>query len=447
MARLLSQKSEIRAIKTICCKEIKEIKRLKLLGLLNSPDYFSYPPCKAAYERVMKIVQKSSEIITLEELVEDPVLEKDYRDIFANDTQTEPCMSNKEINQMVNTLEKYRKIRAVNDLVILGSTGLNADKIDIDALIEKLAIGVTKARQITSQTEEICISGEGGNSLDQVHEVLYSKAPTLLKTGYHAYDNKNGGLPVDGVVLIAATTSGGKSTMLLNLLKNLYSHNKVSVSKVSFEMSKRQEINRLLSNLSKISYTKFAQGLLTKDNKRTAEDAHLKFYKFGEKNGCRFATMCPEKGMTIDDVFITMKPYGFNVIGIDYISLLKGVSTDNMWRVMGDVCAQAKLFSRTNKCLVILLCQLDDDTDKIRYSNAMKENADVVWHWNYAKPEVRATHILDINASKVRDGELLNFPLAEVFDVMLIDNPSDYEESNPSDDDDDELINVNAGVA
>ena len=237
------------------------------------------------------------------------------------------------------------------------------------------------------------------------------------------------------------------STMLLNLLRNIYKVNKVSVAKISFEMSKRQEVNRLLSNISSIHYTKFAQGLLTKDDKRNAYNAHVKFNKFGIKNGCRYATICPEKGMTIEDVFITMKPFGFNVIGIDYVSLLKGVSVDNMWRIMGEVCAKAKMYSRANRCLVILLCQLDDDTDKIRYSNAMKENADVVWHWNYSKEEVRATHVIEINTSKARDGELIKFPLAERFEFMQVENPSDNDEDPGNDDDDDNLIRVNAGVS
>ena len=448
MAKMYSQKSEIRCIKTLTTPDIPENKRMRILSSITSSDYFNYPPCKAAHGRIMTIVKKKSEIITFSELIEDPVLEKDFREILTNAENIEPCGSAKEIRHMVDTLEKYRKIRAVYEIASKAMNGLNEEKFDIDIIIEDLTDGITKARQITSETDEICVIGKSGNSHEHVKQVLYSKMPPLLKTGYDHYDNLNGGLPVEGVMLIAATTSGGKSTMLLNLMRNLYRMNKISVCKLSLEMSKHQEMNRLLANLSGIHYKKFVQGLLTKAEKREALEAHDKFYAFGERNECRFASMSPEKGMTIDDVFITMKPYGFDVLGIDYISLLKGVSTENQWRIMGDVCAQAKTFSRQNKCLVILLAQLDDDSDKIRYSNGMRENCDVLWKWNYSKEETRKTRILDIIIGKARDGELDKFPLSEQFELMRIENPIDGDSTAPiEDDEDEELLNTNAGVA
>ena len=446
MASMSSQKTEIKCIKTITSHELPQNKRLKILGLLTNSEYFYYPPVKAAHARILLFAKKRSEIITFDDLLEDPAIEKDFRDILSNADTIRICQSNKEIRHMVGTLEKYRKIRAIYEAASKAINSLNADKFDEDSIIDTLAGDVTKARQITSEEEEMCIIGKDGNSYGLIKEVLYSKAPKLLKTGFDEYDELNGGLPTEGVMIIAATTSGGKSTMLLNLLINLYRINKISVSKVTFEMSKNQETNRFLSNLSGIHYKKFTRGLLSPREKREAEHAHDLFFKYGSKHGCRFATISPERGMTIDDVFITMKPYGFKVIGVDYISLLKGVDSDNQWKIMGNICAQAKSYSRANHCLVILLAQLDDETSKVRYSNGMKENCDVLWKWNYSKEETRETRTLDIRADKVRDGELCTFPLREMFEIMTIDNMGDDYNVDDSDIQDEDLADMGSGL-
>lgn len=448
MTALLSQKTEVRAIKTLTSSNIDERHRLKLLSKINNVEYFQYPPCKAALERIMIVLQKRQEFMVFSDLIADISLEKDYREVLENSDHVEECANGKEITQMVNTLEKYRKIRAINTMCSNALKTMKEDKFDVDAIIEELTNGITKARQISSETERMLVMGSEDNSRKVVHDVLWSKAPPMLRTGYDYYDNLNGGLPKDGVMVIAATTSGGKSTMLLNLLKNIYKINKVDVCKISLEMTERQEINRLVSNLSGIHYAKFVKGLLSKDEKKKAERFHDEFVKFGEKNDCRFSSLSPERGMSLDDILITVKPYKYDVIGIDYLSLLKGTDVDAQWRVLGNLTAQAKTFSRANKCLVILLAQLDHTSETIRYSKAIQENADVYWYWNYYDKAVRETKTLNVKIGKARDGELDTFDLAEKFEFMRIENPTESDSiSHEDEEDDDELENAKAGVS
>ena len=223
-------------------------------------------------------------------------------------------------------------------------------------------------------------------------------------------------------MLLASTTSGGKSALLMNLLKNMYSQEHRRVCRVSLEMGDKQEMTRLLSCISGISFGRIKQNKLNPKEKQRIKLAFEKFNDIGVKHKCVFNTVSPTKSMTIDDTLRMVKPYRYDVIGIDYISLLEEANGQDQWKILSSIIRDCKIFSRENKCLVIVLCQLDDESDRLRYSKGMKEHADVMWSWNYSKKEQRDLRIIPISTNKARDAELLNFDLAERFDVMQINN-------------------------
>jgi replicative DNA helicase len=67
----------------------------------------------------------------------------------------------------------------------------------------------------------------------------------MYKTGYKLYDDKNGGLPTTGVMLLAGATSSGKSVLSMNLMRQLHELNSIDVLKVTLEMTAEQEMNRI----------------------------------------------------------------------------------------------------------------------------------------------------------------------------------------------------------
>jgi hypothetical protein len=138
--------------------------------------------------------------------------------------------------------------------------------------------------------------------------------------------------------------------------------------------------------------------------------------------------------VTIDQLLMLVKPFGFQVIGIDYASLLDTSGEKDQWKALGEIARRAKIFATSNKCLVVLLCQLDSADDHIRYSQALLEHADVAWIWNYSKPEQRETKVIPIQQKKVRDGELYNFDLQEEFEIMTVSNTVGSSESSADSD-------------
>lgn len=418
--QLYSQDMEVRCIVTLTNPKVPEEQRSTLLGKL-SKDFFHYPPCAAAFNRIDVMARKRFELIDLPDLLEDPALEEDFRDIL-RDTDVKSCKNKKAIQRMLDGLDSYRKIRIVYDVANDALENIEGEALDVDKLLDTIGEKLTRARRNINEEDQFVVIGKNNNADEIVEDVLNSVVEQMIKTGFTKYDEKNGGLPEEGVMILAATTSGGKSAVLMNLLVNLYMLSKKRVCRISLEMGDRQEMQRLLSRLSQVPFWKIKQNKLSPKEKQRIKKAYSEFNQFGVDNDCVFTSISPTRGLRIDDALRMVKPFGFDVIGIDYVSLLEGVDDENQWRVMSSIVRDCKVFSRENKCLIIVLCQLDADTDRIRYSRGMKEHADVMWAWNYSKKEQRELRIIPVGVDKARDGELFTFELGERFDVMTAEN-------------------------
>jgi replicative DNA helicase len=417
--KLFSASLELAAVKSICSSK-DELVKAKLLGSLNKT-YFQYPPAKAAYERLSRMAKKRGEILSYSELVEDPALDEEYRDVL-RDSESPVCKDAARADKLLEKLSVYRKTRILYDMAKSVAESLKGNKVDIDQLLDSVTDQLSAVRSNTTMEKIVRSIGAGGNAVDMMAEALAEESAKLYKTGFKDFDDKNGGLPSAGVVIIAATTSGGKSTLLMNLLINLYLLNKISVANVSLEMPDLQLTNRIGSRLTRIPFWKFKQKRLSKEEKKKAKRAWKKLHEFGEENDCNFAIIAPDTSCTIDEALMLVKPYNYDVLAIDYVGLLEGADTEKQALALSNIVRQAKIFSNANDCLIILLAQLDKGSGDIRYSRAMEEHADNVWAWSYFTEEQRSTGILNIEQRKARDQELFPFELKEMFEVMSVAN-------------------------
>lgn len=417
--KLYSQVLETIAIRTICSARQPEI-QASLLGRLDE-SYFHYEPCKAAFNRVQSVAKRRSMILGWTDLVEDPALNEEYRDILRESDGT-ICKTVKRAYSLLGSLDKYRKTRSLYYMAKDIIEELKKPSVEVDDVLNSVTDRLTSTRSGEDLEQVVFTVGKNGNATDLVDKALSDEDEVLFKTGFKEIDEKNGGVPSEGVLILAATTSGGKSTMLMNMLMNMYRINKVSVANISLEMNEKKNTRRMLSRLTQIPYWKFVKKRLSAEEKELCRKAWNKFHRYGEKYGCQFGLITPVHSVTMTQVLTLAKPYGYKVLGLDYLSLLEGVDQDNQPRMLSAITRQAKIFSAENHCLVIILCQLDSEDDRIRYSKGILEHADAAWTWNYFKPEVRETKTLPIKQLKARDQELFPFELQEMFETMTVEN-------------------------
>lgn len=417
--KLFSTTLELQAIKSICDSKDAEAKALILAS--TTPDWFHYAPTKAAFERLNAVARRHASILSYSELCDDPALNEEFRDILT-DAESKPVRSKPEALKLLKRLGDRKTMRDSYEMAKHVIETLKGEAVEVDKLVEYVGASVASMQTGEALDDIVHTVGFEANADDAVEEALNEEDEPMFRTGFDEIDGKNGGVFSEGVLIIAATTSGGKSAVLMNLLMNLYKLNKISVANISLEMNKNKNVRRMLSRMTGIPLWKFVKKQLSTEERAAARKAWKRFTQFGKKNQCKFTMICPKKSITSDSAFALVRPYGFKVVGLDYAGLLEGVDDENQWRKLSAVVRQAKIFSGENKCLVIILAQLDSETENIRYSRGMLEHADGCWKWAYVKPEVRETHVLPINQIKWRDGELFGFELKEMFDTMTVDN-------------------------
>ncbi len=335
---------------------------------------FHYEPCAAAYARIATMAKKRGMLLSFSDLVEDPALSEDFRDILRDSKRTY-AKTMESAKSLVDILEKYRKTRALYHMAKDIHLALKGTEVDIDKMLDEASEKLAKARSGDSLTQLVRIIGKDANALNMVNEALDLTDDIMLKTGFDEFDTRNGGLPAEGVHIVAATTSGGKSVMGMNLAKNMYKINKVSVATCSLEMNDKKQTRRFLSSETGIELAKFNHKTLTAEERKQCRIAWKKFHRYGEENDCRYAIMSPSHAVNAQQVLMTLKPFGFKVIVIDYVGLLETNDKDQ-WKALGEVVRQCKIFSMANHCLIVVLAQLDSEDDHIRYSKGMLEHAD-----------------------------------------------------------------------
>lgn len=414
---------EVKAIRSITNAKMKSSLRMSMLGRLGI-EHFANEVTRKAFRRVSKLASARGELLSWSDLLADPNLPEEYRD-YLNDADAKPVSKLDRFAGVVEQLDKYRIRRHLADIARSIAETIEGDvseDFDEDTCLREVANKLQGAYSKT--TEEVVYTfGKSSNIKKMVKQVLHKPTERLYKTGYSEYDNKNGGFPTTGVVLLAGATSSGKSVLSMNLLRQMHELNAISVLKITLEMTAEQEMNRILSMLSGVPFAKIKQNQLTDKEKAKITKAAMKFDAECKARKSSFMYAAPSEGMSIDDVLYMGAAYNTKVLCLDYVGLLEGLDDDSQWRKMSEIVRKAKIFSARTGTLVVILCQLDEESGKIRYSKGMREHADVVWAWNYSDPELRETRHIPVEIIKVRDGQLFTMPLKEAFDTMRVDNP------------------------
>lgn len=426
MAVMHSKRSELLALFLIA-QGGKE--SYKLLGRLE-PAHFMFTATKNAFKRYVKMMSTKSVHLDWMAICEDPTLSDEHRQFLqAFDTDAR-FIKKASVDNLIGTLEKYRVGRSLVDLVNFTSKKLE-EEFDPDTLCDQVADQLLKART-RNEEKKIHHIGVGNNTTDIVKEILDQDAELpIIPTGLKSYDDVFGGLPDCGVVVLAATSSSGKSMMANQLALNMQDTGR-DVLKVSLEMPIDQEIIRILANRTGIPVNRIKNKKLTPKEVVKVKKAYKKFVLKSKEIKNRLSIISPQDDMSMRQVLMQAKPYNYDVIIIDYISLLEEEPGVEMWKHLSNIARQAKQFTMSNKCMIVLLAQLDEDSNKVRYSRAIKEHCDVMWTWHVTDAD-RENNKFTVNQTKGRNDGLLSFEVDVIFDQMRIHSDSSGASSDGND--------------
>lgn len=326
-------------------------------------------------------------------------------------------------------------------------TSLRRKLISAAATITELAFDAEKATDDvlnTSQHELFSVSVQGVDRgfvhIRDVLEQVYEEAaqvnsaegqPLGIPTGFRDLDALLGGLQKSDLVIIAARPSMGKSSLMLDIARNI-ALAKSHVALFSLEMSQQQLLSRMLATQSGVGLWDMRTGHLKEDE----------FIRLSEATG-----ILSDLNIFIDDTpganIIELRTkarrlfmeQGVDAIFVDYLQLIQGNSREGRVQEVSQVSMELKNMARELKVPVIALSQLsrktEDRPDRIpqlsdlRDSGSIEQDADIVMFIHreeYYDPETEKKGVAEIKISKHRNGPTGSVELAWVGEMACFKN-------------------------
>lgn len=412
---------ELSLLKTLLNEETPNKIKSKILGEIKS-DSFAFDETKGIYDLIFNnYINEGKKIPSLKVVLKHPDITREQR-IFLKKEKYEALTSKTDVEETLNTLKEYKRKRKLSELVMNAYEQLESNE-NSQIISEDIETRLLEARSGDKKNEDFIIGGsvEDNSANKFVNKVLSKEKEHLSKTGFKQLDYYLGGGCGEGdLVIITATTGGGKTAAILNLLKYVYTVNHENVVIESLEMKNKEIVERLLSMLSGVEYKKVRNKTFDEDEEYKLRKAWKRFNKVGKENDCRYHLDSPTEDVDIHQVLAPLTGMGYKWVLVDYITLL-AENNQNLTEAqsLSKIARYSKRWAQKNKAIVVLLAQLDEKTHTIRYSRAIKEHANT-WIWWHLHDEDRETGVCTWNLGKSRGSSIGSFDMRMDLEHMRI---------------------------
>lgn len=267
-------------------------------------------------------------------------------------------------------------------------------------IIEAASAGQESAQQLIDFAEQKIYDIRKGKSTDglvKIDEVVLEAYDELgrksgpdkemyigAKSGFADLDQVITGLSRSDLIIVAARPAMGKSVFALNLAANFARHNKDSEAVIfSLEMSKEQNVTRMLSSESFVELDYLMKGNISGDQ-------WTKLAKGAESLSGMNIYLDDTAGITIPQMKAKLRRLKRpGLVIIDYLQLMNSSRRiDNRVNEISEITRQLKLMAKELDIPVITLSQLsravESRTDKrpllsdLRESGSIEQDADIV---------------------------------------------------------------------
>lgn len=267
-------------------------------------------------------------------------------------------------------------------------------------IIEAASAGQESAQQLLDFAEQKIYDIRKGKSVDglvKIDEVVLEAYDELgrksgpdkelyvgAKSGFADLDHVITGLSRSDLIIVAARPAMGKSVFALNLAANFARHNKDSEAVIfSLEMSKEQNVTRMLSSESFVELDYLMKGNISGDQ-------WTKLAKGAENLSGMNIYLDDTAGITVPQMKAKLRRLKRpGLVIIDYLQLMNSSRRiENRVNEISEITRQLKLMAKELDIPVITLSQLsravESRTDKrpmlsdLRESGSIEQDADIV---------------------------------------------------------------------
>lgn len=365
---------------------------IRVADVVSAEDFYM-DKHRMIYEAIIDLFSKRDpiDLLTLaNRLIERGQLEqiggRSYLASLSNMVPTSSHVTNyAEIVQKKATLRKL--IRSASEITEIGYNE-DEDVTDILDRAEQKLFNVSQGHQKQAFIPINSILNETFERIDELHKEKGKLRG--VPTGFNDLDNLLAGLQKSDLIILAARPSVGKTTLALDIARNVAVKHKVPVGIFSLEMSKEQLVDRLLCAEANVDLWKMRTGRLSD---REEDDD---FPRIGHALG-----ILSEAPIFIDDfasaniMDIRTKArrlqmeHNLGLIVLDYLQLMESrYKTDNRVQEISEISRGLKQIAKELNVPILALSQLNRSVETrtppipklsdLRESGSIEQDADIV---------------------------------------------------------------------
>ncbi|MGW8184532.1 MAG: replicative DNA helicase [Candidatus Moraniibacteriota bacterium] len=312
-----------------------------------------------------------------------------------------------------------RLISAADHIVEMGYSGNE----DVERILDEAEQGIFKVSQKYLKQDFVPIKSILENAFNRIDELHRDDGSIRgVPSGFLDLDKVLAGFQKSDLIILAARPSLGKTTLALDIARQVGVQSKIPVGIFSLEMSSDQLIDRMLAAQAGIDLWRLRTGKLRSSGPEND------FEKLNEAMG-----ILSEAPIYIDDTasanIMEMRTmarrlqteHNLGLIIIDYLQLMEGRSRsgDNRVQEISEISRALKQLARELNIPIIALSQLSRQVESrspqipklsdLRESGSIEQDADVVmmlYREDREKPDTPNKQIVDVIIAKHRNGPI-----------------------------------------
>lgn len=292
-----------------------------------------------------------------------------------------------------------QKKRILRDLIEasyeIGKLGYQEAE-DIEQILDRAEKTIFEITQKGVTQKFVDLKTALGPAYERIADLSDGKGKKMagIPTGFTDLDNLLAGLQPSDLIILASRPSFGKSSLALNIAKNIAVQHKIPVGIFSLEMSKEQVVDRLIASQAQLDLWKIRTGRLSREG--NPNDFDIINHALG---------ILGEAPIFIDDstspTVLQMKAmarrlkaeHGLGLIIVDYLQLIQPPNPqESMVQQVTRISRALKDMAREFSVPVLALSQLSRAVEQrqppiprladLRESGSLEQEADVVMFIN-----------------------------------------------------------------
>ncbi len=257
------------------------------------------------------------------------------------------------------------------------------------------------------------------STFNEIESVSLGSSASRISVGFNDFDAMTAGLSPGDLIVIGGRPSMGKTSLALNMAKNVAQDHALPVCIFGFEMSKEQLAYRLLSMEFGIETERLKTGRLLTDEWSQLSEEIDRLGKLPIFINDRRKISVNEMLSQCQEISDRKGKEGLGLVVIDYVQLMEGSTDDSRDEELSRIVVDLKEMATQLKVPLILLSQLNRDVElreerrpmlsDLRETQSLESHADMVvmiYREEYYVPETEDRGITELITCKHRNGPL-----------------------------------------